>query len=131
MPVYLTTADVAVRMDVSVRTVRRWMRTTEAAGLTRPWVTVGNTTRWNDAEISAWLKELEEWQTSRTALTVESPTSSDGTTSTGLGALAQSQPSATRAGSRRKSKPAKGLESTGSLRDFAESLVSTKPAGSS
>lgn len=123
---WLTKAEVATSLHVSLRTVERMMSDTPDH-IRKPWAKVGRTVRWEPApdRITRWVEELAAWQASRNA---DQSGSSDG----GTRRVARSREPAQRAGRRMNSaSKSRSNGRTGGTGDrrltkLAESLTSKK-----
>lgn len=121
------TAEVADHLRVSIRTVERLKHDTEDAGIHRPWVRIGRSTRWRRHLLDSWIEELERWQASRSGA-AGGP--SDGTlrmVGTGSVPVPLRPP---RRPSDSKSRPPSPSDATGNLKSLAASLTSKKTSSS-
>src|SRR4051812_16159313 len=66
----LTLDDVAERMGVHVKTVRRRMAESKTAGIRPGWLELGGSViRWREADLDRWLTEIDAWQRSESERT--------------------------------------------------------------
>ncbi len=126
-PRLLALEDVAARLGVHVRTLRRRMAESDAAGVRPGWIYLGGRmVRWREADLDRWLTEMDEWQRSNGAAMDGTASRSGGEGSTDAADATRSPTSAPRTASRRRSTAPTLLESSGSPRAIVKALLASK-----
>lgn len=66
---WMFSPQVARHFKVALRTLQRWMKDSDVAGLERVWQKQGRLVRWDPARVDKWAMELSEWRASQSAET--------------------------------------------------------------
>lgn len=122
---WLTTAEVAERVAVSVSTIERLKARAEARGIAHPpWTYLGRSLRWRASRVDDFIEEATKWHSSKHA--GRASTSSVGATSTENSGGGPAPRSPRRANSSSKSRPPAPSEKSGSLKALAKLLTSKR-----
>lgn len=122
---WLTTAEVAERVAVSVSSIERLKAAAEARRIANPpWTYLGRCLRWRASRVDDFIEEATKWRSSKAG--GRASTSSVGETSTENSGGGPAPRSLRRANSSSKSKPPAPSEKSGSLKALAKLLTSKR-----
>ena len=122
-PLWLTIDNVASRIRVSPRTIRRLVARSQAAGIPVPLVKLGRTVRFRSDDVDRWFEEVSKWQASSPA---KRNTGSGGGRSTATSEAAPAPPSAPPTSSGKPSSTSSPSAATGNLKSLAVRLTSRR-----
>lgn len=126
---WLTKPEAAAHLRASIDTLDERMRESDEAGLRRCWVNYGGKGGgarygFDNDEIDAWWREVNEWRERRSKGSPTAGTASDGGTQTAANARGTDAPKGTRKGSRRKSTKPSPSGAPGRILAFTKALTS-------